>query len=188
MPRQNKTQEYSRLERPQEPGEPDFLAVGRLLRPHGLTGDMVMDIYTDFPERLQPGRKVYLGDDHQPVQIRSRRGSNSGLLIGFDHLNSPEEAGTLRNQIVYVKADEVPPLADGEYYHHQILGLKVLTDEGLELGVVSSILDTGSTDVYVVLTGDGKEILLPNIDPVVKEIDLKKGEMHVHLLEGLLPK
>ena len=82
---------------------------------------------------------------------------------------------------------DIPPLPDGEYYHHQMLGLKVITEEGKELGSIASILDTGSNDVYVILPAVGKEILIPNISAVVKEIILEKGEMHIHLMEGLLP-
>lgn len=164
-----------------------FLAVGRLLRPHGLTGEILMEIYTDFPERLRPGRKVFIGEKHEPLQIRSRRGALNGFLIGFEAINNPEEAGILRNQIVYIRTEEIPPLPEGEYYHHQVLGLRVITDEGTELGSIASILETGSTDVYVIKPAEGKEILIPNIGSVVKEINLEKGEMHIHVLEGLLP-
>lgn len=146
-----------------------------------------MELNTDFPERLKVGKKVYIGEAHEAVQIRSRRGSTSGFLVGFEHFNNPEEAGALRNQIVYVKTEDLPPLPDGEYYHHQMLGLRVVTDEGIELGKITSILETGSTDVYVVLPEGGKEILIPNIGTVVKEINLEASEMRIHLLNGLLP-
>jgi 16S rRNA processing protein RimM len=187
MPRQNKLQEYSQHFGSTASGEPTFLAVGRLLRPHGLTGELLMDIYTDFPERLKMGSQVYVGEDHRPTIIRSRRGANNGFLIGFKNITDSESAGELRNQIVYVMTKDIPPLPDGDYYHHQILGLKVITEDGNELGIISSILDTGSNDVYVIQPGVGKEILIPNISAVVKEINLEKGEMHIHLMEGLLP-
>ncbi len=186
MPRQHKLQEYSQSGGSAEPGEPIFLAVGRLLRPHGLAGEMLMDVYTDFPERIKPGKRVYLGDDHRPVHIRTQRGIKSGVLIGLEHILDAERAGELRNEMVYVKAEEIPPLPEGEYYHHQILGLKIITDEGVELGTITSILDTGSNDIYVIKPAAGKEILIPNISSVVKDISLEKGEMYIHLLEGLL--
>jgi 16S rRNA processing protein RimM len=186
MPKQKRLQEFSQPEGSPESGEPLYLAVGRLLRPHGLAGELLMDVYTDFPERLKPGSQVFVGENHQPTIIHSRRGIKNGLLIGFESVSDSDEAGNLRNQTVYVRAEDIPPLPEGEYYHHQILGLRVITDEGQELGTITGILDIGSTDIYVVRSESKKEILLPNIASVVKEIYLDKGEMHIHLMEGLL--
>ena len=186
MARQKKLQEYTQPSGSPKSGEPLFLAVGRLLRPHGLHGEILMDIYTDFPERLKPGVRIYIGEDHRPTLIRSRRGHDAGFLIGFDSVVSQEEAGMLRNTIIYVKADELPGLPDGEFYHHQLLGLRVITDEGVYLGTLSGILDTGSNDVLIVRSEAGKEVLLPHIESVVRDIDLEVGEMQVHLLDGLL--
>ncbi len=93
----------------------------------------------------------------------------------------------LRNQYVYVRADQLDSLAEDEYYHHQILGLQVFSDSGEPLGVVTTILETGSNDVLVVQSPTGKEILLPVIDEVILRIDLAGGTIRVHLLPGLLP-
>lgn len=170
-----------------QPGEPVFLAVGRLSRQHGLRGEIVLEIYTDFPERLEPGVTVYVGESYQPMRIRSRRASNKVLLLGFDNYKDAESAGELRNQLVYVRADDRPPLPEGEYYHHQVIGLQVVSDEGQELGKVTHILDTGANDVYVVRSGNGPDILLPALASVILHIDLEAGRMLVHLLPGLLP-
>jgi 16S rRNA processing protein RimM len=170
-----------------QPGEPVFLVVGRLRRPHGLRGEMVFEVYTDFPERLEPGVTVYLGESHQPARIRTRRASNKALLLGFDHYKDSETVGELRNQLVYVRADDRPPLPAGEYYHHEVLGLRVVSDEGQELGKVTHILDTGANDVYVVRSDNGREVLLPALVSVVLDIDLQAGRILVHLLPGLLP-
>jgi 16S rRNA processing protein RimM len=170
-----------------QPGEPAFLVVGKLHRPHGLRGEMVFEIYTDFPERLEPGVSVYVGENHQPLRIRSRRPSHTTLLLAFEGFKDPESAGELRNQLVYVRADDRPPLPEGEYYHHQLLGLQVVSDEGRELGKLTQILDTGANDVYVVRSTSGAEILLPALASVIMDIDLEAGKMLVHLLPGLLP-
>ena len=130
--------------------EPAFLVVGKLRRPHGLRGEILMDVITDFPERLHKGVKVYVGDEKRPMQIRSRRVHGQALLMGLEGYSTPEEAGELRNQVVYVSAHDRPPLPEGEYYHHQLLGLRVITEEGLELGRLHEILSTSANDVYVV--------------------------------------
>ena len=73
-----------------------------------------------------------------------------------------------------------------EYYHHQLIGLNVESDQGQELGTLTGILETGANDVYVVTDSAGKEILLPAIPPVILEVDMGGQRMLVHILEGLL--
>ena len=92
------------------PGEPVFLAVGKLRRPHGVHGEMLMDVLTDFPERLTPGKRMTVGPRHTPIQIRSVRGHDQALLIAFQGYDTPEQAGELRNQILYTSAVDEPAL------------------------------------------------------------------------------
>lgn len=165
----------------------EFLVVGKLRRTHGITGEMTMDIYTDFPERLRLGQVVFVGDEHQPQRIRSRRPAGATLLVAFDGFTNPESAAVLRNQYVYVRADDRPPLPEGEYYHHELLGIQVISEDGRNLGRLVEILSSPANDVYVVQPDAGKEILLPALKSVILEVDLPNGQMRVHLLPGLLP-
>ncbi len=169
------------------PGEPVFLVVGKLRRPHGLQGEMTMQVITDFPGRLRPGKIVFVGNEHIQHTIRSRRRYANDLLIALEGCDTPEEAGELRNQFVYVRSDMIPDLPEDEYYHHQLLGLQVVSDEGQALGILVQILETGANDVYIVRPERGAEILLPAIDSVILQVDLAQGEMKVHVLPGLLP-
>ena len=109
------------------------------------------------------------------------------LLLSLAGYQTPEEVGVLRNQYVYVRSDLIPPLPEGEYYQHQLLGLRVVSEDGQPLGELSQILSTGANDVYIVLPESGKEILVPAIDSVILSVDLPKGEMRIHVLPGLLP-
>jgi 16S rRNA processing protein RimM len=77
-------------------------------------------------------------------------------------------------------------LPEGQYYQHQLIGLKVISDEGQALGQLAEILETGANDVYVVRGGGGKDVLLPAIEDVILGIDLDKKEMRVHVLPGLI--
>ncbi len=115
-------------------GEPAFLVVGKLRHPHGVHGEILMEVITDFPERLQSGMTVFVGEDHQPQRIRSLRGHGRGLLLTFDGFTTPETVGALRNAMVYVPTADRPPLPEGEYYHHQLLGLRVVSDDGQRAG------------------------------------------------------
>jgi len=168
-------------------GEPVFLAVGWIGRPHGVRGEVTLYLSTDFPERLQPEVRIFLGEAHIPMLIRARREHQGHLLLKFDGYDSPETVGGLRNQTVFVRADDRPPLPEGEYYHHQIIGLQAIDEQGQILGKVTEILSTGSNDVYVVQPDSGAEILLPATEEVILDYDLEHGHIRVHLLPGLLP-
>jgi 16S rRNA processing protein RimM len=167
-------------------GEPAFLAVGKLRRPHGVHGDVIMDLLTDFPERLLPGITLYVGEVHQPLKLLKCRLHSAAMLVAFEGYTTPEAIGELRNQMVYVRTADRPPLPAGEYYHHQLLGLDVVTDTGLALGTITHILETGANDVLVVRPPVGPKVLLPMIDPVVLAVDLAARQVRVHLLPGIL--
>jgi 16S rRNA processing protein RimM len=168
-------------------GEPVFIAIGRLRRPHGVRGEIVMEVLTEFPERVRVGKTVYIGDDRRPLRISSRRNHQSNLLLAFQERGTPESIEELRNQLVFVKAEDLPPLPEGDYYHHQLIGLRVLAEAGATLGVIIDLLETGSNDVLVIRSPNGPEILLPATDETILEVDLAAGQMRVHLLPGILP-
>jgi 16S rRNA processing protein RimM len=168
-------------------GEPALLlVVGKIRRPHGVAGEALVEIHTDFPERLAPKTLVFVGAAHQPLTIRKRRPHKDGLLLTFEDITTPEQVGLLRNQMLSIPAVDRPPLPEGEYYHHQILGLSVVDENGQELGKLAEILETGANDVYVVTRDDGTELLLPAISDVVLDVDLPRKTMRVHLLPGLI--
>lgn len=162
-------------------GEPVFLLLGLLRRSHGLRGDVIMDVFTDFPERLTPGKTVLVGENHRPLVIRNVRSKNKELLIGFEGYENPESTSDLRNQRVYISANEVPSLPEGEYYHHELIGLRVVNQSGEELGLLDDILETGANDVYVVKSADGNEMMVPAVDEFILDIDLTRRVMKVVL-------
>lgn len=166
-------------------GEPVYLAVGMLRRPHGVRGELLMELHTDFPERLRPGLGVFVGESQQPMVLDRVRGHKDGLLVGFAGVDTPEAAGLYRNTYVYVPAKDRPRLPDGVYYHHEILGLSVFDDTGRALGVLTEILVTGANDVFVVTRPGGDELLIPSIPETVLEISPETRQIRVHLLPGL---
>ena len=82
---------------------------------------------------------------------------------------------------MYIKAEALPELPEGEYYHHQLLGLKVINEAGLEVGSLTEIIETGANDVYVATSAEGKETLFPAIESVILWVDLGRNEMQVRL-------
>lgn len=153
-----------------------------------------MSVLTDFPRRLRAGKTVFLGETHEETRLHETRQHNHGLLIRFEHILTRDEAEPLCGRMVYVSSENIPDLPEGEYYHHQLLGLTVRTEEGRTLGVLAEILATGANDVYVVRPPEPEpgfpapaDILLPAIEEVIREIDLDAQTISVRLLPGLLP-
>jgi len=167
-------------------GEPLYLSVGFLRRPHGVLGEIVMDLHTDFPERMKSGRILFVGEEHKPMTLTNVRPHQLGVLVKFDGVETPENAGMYRNQWVYIKAKDAPPLPDGKIYQYELIGFKVVDENDNPLGELVEILETGANDVYVVKDDSDKEILLPNIPSVVLDLDTGARIMRVHLLEGLV--
>jgi len=167
-------------------GEPDYLIIGYLRRAHGVRGEMVMEIQTDFPERLKPETKVFVGKDYQPMTIAAARNHSEGLLIKLNGIDSPEDAARYRNQLVYVTAADRPPLPKGQFYIHELIGFDVTDEEDGLIGKLTEILQTGANDVYVVTRPDAGEALLPVIPSVVLKIDADRRLIRVHLIPGLL--
>ncbi len=179
---------YGAKERPAGPptaGGLAFLVVGKVRRPHGVHGDVVVEIYTDFPERLVPKKAIFLGEKHLKLTIARRRQHNEGLLLGFEGVSSPEQAGRYRNQILSIIASETPELPEGRYYFHELLDLTVTDEAENILGTLTEILETGANDVYVVKTPNRRELLLPAIPEVVLNVDLEAKKIIVRLLPGL---
>ncbi len=145
-----------------------------------------MEVYTDFPERLQPDTVVYAGEDHLPLTIRRQRTHNDGILLAFDGFTTPEQVGRFRNQALYIATADAEELSEGEYYYYELLGLTVWNETGELLGEVTEIMQTGANDVYEVTNAAGRELLLPAIPEVILDVDLDAKTMKVHLLPGLM--
>jgi len=169
------------------PGEPVFLAVGQLGKPHGVQGEITMRILTDFPERLKAGSTLFIGLDRKPMQIRHVRPFGTKILLTFHGIQNREQAGELRNQMVFIQTADTPPLPEGEYYYHQLLGLRVETEDGQDLGRLEEILSTGANDVYLIRLPDSRELLLPVIEGVLLNVNLEAKWMRVHVLPGSMP-
>jgi 16S rRNA processing protein RimM len=155
-----------------------------VLRPHGVRGEMVCELITDFPERFKPGITVFIGDPSSPTSVLSARCDARTVTLALEHVRSRAEVDRHRGSWILVKESDAHPLPEGRYYWHQLIGLNVQSDAGDALGVLTDILETGSNDVYVVKQGD-RERLLPAIPDVILNVDLTGGTMTVHLLPGL---
>ena len=169
--------------------EPRYLAVGRILRPHGVRGELRVEVITGYPERLGQHAYLYIAPPNHPEAVQrypveNMRWHRELLLLKLGGCDDRNAADELRGMLVQVPLEEAVPLEDGEYYHFQLIGVQVETDRGERLGKVVDVLETGTHDVYIVRGARG-EVLLPAVDDVVLELDVDVKRMIVHLLPGM---
>ena len=163
--------------------EPRFFMVGRVLRAWGIRGDVKIAPFTDQPEDFKRYASVFVGPECRRYEVKSFRPYQGNWLLHLIGVESRNEAEALHGQEIFIETVQ-RPRQEGEFYAREVIGLKVRTIDGEELGEVTEILVTGANDVYVV-QGDRGEILLPARVEVIKGIDVEAGTMTVELLPGL---
>lgn len=167
--------------------EPRFLAIGRIVRAHGVRGDLVVEVWTDFPERFYTMEVAYLGNaqEAEPRRVVSARPYKDRVLLRFEDCSDRSSAERLTGLLVQIPVEEAHPLPEGEYYPHQLVGMEVVTTDGEHLGHLSEVLFAPANDIYVVSRSQG-ELWLPAIADVVQQVDLAAKRMVVKLLDGLI--
>ncbi|WP_047151626.1 ribosome maturation factor RimM [Aneurinibacillus tyrosinisolvens] len=168
-----------------------YFTVGRLVNTQGTKGEARVISETDFPEqRYKIGQTLYLfhpsAAEPIPLEIASSRQHKNFYLLTFKGVTSINEVEKYKGGILKVRGDEREPLEEGEFYFQDIIGCQVYTEEGEKLGLVEEILQPGANDVWVVKPEKGKDILIPYIEDVVKEINIAQKRIVVHLLPGLI--
>lgn len=175
---------------PESGGPQARIVVGRIGAPHGVRGEMRLFPETDFPERLRAGRRVVLcpvSGAAMPTRIvRVRAQGDRGLLLSVQGVITADTARLYAGGTLCVAAEDLPPLPEGHYYHHQLVGLTVLRADGGPVGRLVEVLVTGANDVYAVEALDGRRVLVPAIRDAVAAIDLQAGVMRLADLPGLL--
>lgn len=158
------------------------VVIGKISAPHGVRGEVRIVPLTDFPERFENLKTVFLEDDSK-MELEYVKFSNKFIIAKFKNINSRNDIEIFNGKLLMLNRSDIPSLPEGEYYNFDIIGLEVIDDKGSKLGKITEVLKTGSNDVYVV---EGKkQILVPALKKVVKEINLTDGFMKVELLEEL---
>jgi len=163
-----------------------YLHIGMIVGPHGIRGEVKVQLLTDYPERFRRGAVVYLGTDEEAreVEITAARPHKTMFLVQLASVRDRDAAEKLRGLSFLIPEEQAMPLGENENYAHDLVGMSVETAEGEELGTLAEILYTGANDVYVV-SGPSGELLLPALLDVVLKVDLVTRKMVVRVPEGL---
>lgn len=173
---------------------PTHLAVGRIRRPHGVKGEVVVTSLSDHPEGIfSPGVILRSGTDPAagpdpdlpPLRVETSRPFQDGFLVCFGGMRDRNDVEDLRGLLLFQHVDAVAPLADDELFHHQLIGLSVHTVAGKEIGEVRELVELPPSVLLEVRTPRGTQ-LIPFNPAIVTEVDLEAGRLVVDPPEGLL--
>ena len=166
-----------------------YLEIGQIVNTFGVKGMVKVKPFTDdIKKRFDNLKKVYIQNKNtrKEYEIEEVKYHKEMVLIKFKGIENPEDANLLRNYYLVVDRDKEEPLEEGTYYIVDMIGLEVYTDEGKKLGILDDVFNSGSSDIYVVKNELGKQILLPAIEDVIKNIDMENKRIIVHLVKGLI--
>ncbi|MEF2965252.1 ribosome maturation factor RimM [Paenibacillus sp. M1] len=168
-----------------------FLSVGKIVNTHGIRGEVKILPHTDFPEvRFAAKAKLLIVHPEQggkfEVTVAVARPYKQMYIVKFQEFGDINEVEKYKGYDLKVPKEDTVELPENEYYFHEIIGCRVVDDEGNEIGVIEEILRPGANDVWVVKLPSRKELLLPVIDDVVLDVDVESKLVKIHLMEGLL--
>jgi 16S rRNA processing protein RimM len=166
-----------------------LVAIGEIGRPHGVRGEVRVTPLTDHPERFERLRECLLWDEARdrrlPCRIRAARAQGEALVVALAGYDSPEAVRALTGWLLAVPESEVLPAPEGHFYPWQLVGCRVLTEDGREIGSVLRIEGSGAQDLWVVGAA-GREHLVPAVADIVREVDLDGRRVVIRPPEGLL--
>lgn len=165
--------------------QPRFLLIGRVTKPHGVRGEMRVMPLTDRPERFSWLEEIYLGEEGtRSAAVTAARVHQGFVLLKLAGYDTREAAEALRGVALTIPAEQAIPLEEGEYYLRDLLGLRVVTEDGQPLGAITDVIETGANNVFVV-RDEKRELLVPDIPDVIINLDFANGLVTVRPLPGL---
>lgn len=164
------------------------LEIGQIVNTFGIKGEVKVKPFTDDIKRFDKLKKINIEQKNskKEYEIENIKYHKDMVILKLKGIDQIEQAELLRNSYLKIDKNEEEPLEENTYYIVDLLGLSVYTEEGVLLGILDDIYNTGSNDIYVVKDSLGKQTLLPAIQDVIKEIDIENQKIIVHVMKGLL--
>ncbi len=166
---------------------PETVAVGRVLRPHGVRGEVVVEVLSDVPARFKKGSRVTgLREGAPPLSLTVAAGRvhKTGAVVLFEGYGDRDRAAELRGLDLEVPRAEVPKAPRGTYYQFELIGC-LCRDQGEELGRVVEVVEDGG-GVMLIVEGEGRRVPVPFVKEILRRVDVARGRIDLALPEGLL--
>ena len=167
---------------------PESVAVGRVLRPHGVRGEVVVELLSDVPDRFKAGSRVFgvlgEGTPARALVVAGSRPHKNGAVVRFEGFADPDQAATLRGLDLEVPRAEVPKAPRGTYYQYELLGCRCRDGED-ELGRVVEVVEDGG-GLMLIVAGEGRRVPVPFVKEFLRRVDVAAGEIDLALPPGLL--
>ncbi len=161
--------------------------VGKVLKPQGIKGEVKVEVITSFPEHFELLSELFLDDKGKvALEIEKTRVSKNFVFIKFRNIQTRNEAETFRNKYLYIPESELLPLEDDEFYHHEIIGLSVFSEQGLYIGKIVDIEMYPENDMLAIKSDDKEIHLIPVVKELIKKIDIESQKVTIKVLDGLL--
>ncbi|WP_010530638.1 ribosome maturation factor RimM [Lentibacillus jeotgali] len=167
----------------------DMLNVGKIVNTHGIKGDVKVQRITDFEERFDIGNQLILEKENGQtlnLEIDGHRDHKGFGLLHFKSYDNINDVEQFKGRLLKIPRDQLADLAENEFYYHEIIGCAVYLTSGEKLGTIKEILAPGANDVWVTEREEGKDVLVPYIADVVKEVDVSDKKVVIEPMEGLL--
>jgi 16S rRNA processing protein RimM len=163
--------------------QPERLVVGRIAKAHGIRGEVAIDVISDAPDRFAPGARVYAGE--RPLTVASSRSHQGRELVLFEEVPDRNAAEMLRGVELTIPFSDAREIDDAwSFYPHQLVGLAVVDEAGTTLGTMQRVDESPGGDLWVVRS-DGRDVLVPAVRDIVREVDLENKKIVLHPPDGL---
>ena len=169
-------------------GNPQWLIVGRILKPHGVHGDVLAEIITDFPDRMTAGVRFGLGEAEGPSEyhiLHAVRYHQGRWLLAVEGLRGRDQVEEWRKRFLFLPEQSLDELPEGYYYEHHLVGLECRSPDGELLGEVTG-LDPGESQSRLLIRRGRREFLVPFVPQIVREVDVEGRTVTIDAPRGLL--
>ena len=167
--------------------ENDLFRVGVIANTHGIRGEVKVYPTTDDLNRFDQLKEVILdtGRERINLQVQGVRYFKNMAILKFKGIDNINDVEKYKGKDLLVTRENAVPLEENEYYIADLIDMEVYNEDGSRLGILNDVMQTGANDVYVIALENGKELLLPNIDQCILDVNTDENKMTVHVLEGL---
>lgn len=166
----------------------DMLQVGVITQTHGVRGEVKVFPTTDDVNRFKKLKQVILdtGKETMPLEIQSVKFFKQFVILKFKGIDNINDIEKYKRCSLYVTREHAVPLEEDECFIADMIGMEVCTEDGNIFGTLKDVIETGANDVYVIESAEHGEVLVPAIKECIRSVDIEKGQMMIHLMDGLI--